>query len=108
MPQEPKESPKAEGDEAQPTGTEAAQAFVTGFVDRFAQETATWIKDSARTFNSCFEKALSPAGYTANELVRDAAAMWAVNLEYLGRLVRLGAPGDDTSADAPPSSTGQA
>lgn len=79
------------GDGRTRSGREEATAFVTGAVDRFADVTAQWLKDSARAFATCVEHVQQP-GFTTDQLVKDVAGMWARNVEYLGRLVQIGVP----------------
>jgi hypothetical protein len=97
------ESPGDQGAGDRDQRAEEVKLFVTTSVKKFADETADWMKESADAFNACFEKALKgepkgdngqPRGYTADELVKDMADMWARNVKYLARLARIGVPDD--------------
>lgn len=110
------ESPGEPGAGERTQREQAAKMFVTETVDRFANETARWLQDSAAAFNACFDKALQ-SGYTADEAVKDMAGMWRRNVEYLARLANVSAPerGAGASSEAssqpgeqPPSAQGQA
>jgi hypothetical protein len=97
------ESPRDQGTGDRDQQAEEAKLFVTTAVKKFADETAAWMKESADAFDACFEKALKgepkgetgeQRGYTADELVKDMADMWARNVKYLARLVKIGVPGE--------------
>lgn len=97
------ETPGDQGAGDRDQQAEEAKLFVTTAVRKFADETADWMKESADAFNACFEKALKgepkgengeQRGYTADELVKDMADMWARNVKYLARLARISVPRD--------------
>jgi hypothetical protein len=81
---------------------QAAAAAITGMVDKFTALTKDWLDQSADAFKTSFNSALTP-GYTADQLTKDVAGMFARNLEFLGSLVQVAVPPDDsTSGSRPP------
>jgi hypothetical protein len=78
------------GPEAKPENV--AEATITEFLNRFVDETTSWLEDSVDAFNRNLHKALHPPGYTADELVKDVTSMCSRNLAYLGNLLKVTPP----------------
>ncbi|MGH9211550.1 MAG: hypothetical protein ACRD2C_12835 [Acidimicrobiales bacterium] len=94
-------APASDNDPPEAGREEAARAVAAGMVGKFADETKAWITKSAGLVEECLDRAQSKQGFTADELVKQVTAMWAVNLEYLGKLVSIAVPGEAPTGEAP-------
>ena len=87
------ETPRAENSSAEdPTREELASLFVTSFVHNATAATTDWLQDGAKAFEASLSKALAGT-YTASDLAKDSAALWARSVKHALRMLTPG-PGE--------------
>lgn len=79
-----------------PTREKLASLFLTSFVHNATAATAEWLQDGAKAFDASFTKALAGT-YTASDLAKDSAALWASSVKHALRMLTPG-PGEVVEA----------
>jgi hypothetical protein len=74
-----------------PTREELAVFVVTSFVHNAADATAEWLRDGAKAFDASLNKALA-GEYTASDLVKDSADLWARSVRQALRVLPTSGP----------------
>jgi hypothetical protein len=84
------ETPRGKNSSAEdPTREELASLFVTSFVHNATTATADWLLDGAKAFEASLNKALAGT-YTASDLAKDSAALWARSVKHALRMLTPG------------------
>jgi hypothetical protein len=88
------ETPSGKNSSAEdPTREALASLFVTSFVHNATTATAEWLEDGASAFEASLNKALAGT-YTASDLAKDSAALWARTVKHALRMLPTPGPGE--------------